>query len=338
MYKKIFSIVFLFVFSFSFISSPSLVLADDNEEVLEDSAELVLAVDSEEEEELSLDDFTEEELLEAEPSDIPEAEEDPVLTKRLFGRMLLDVEGNGEVYYLDPVTGGKEYLADGSSAHFLLERRALGINEEDFARLTLGTDRDEESVCDESELGEALKGRIVIRVDENGEAYWILPTNCRAYYVGTHDAAYELMKKFSLGLTKANLAKIANNKRQRAKRAYRHMVYAYAEDNDMTLAEARADLSDEVKAMRECMQTAREALEEKPGPKERRDQVMACLENSGLPRIDKERREEIKQSIHEARMSRIKNKGLGLGDIDLKNIFQRAKKAIRDRRAILNNQ
>lgn len=257
---------------------------------------------------IDVDDISETELTEAEPSDLPDVEEDEALAEDLAGQMLLDVEGNGEVYYVDPVDGGKEYLADGQSAHGLLERRALGINETDFATLAQGTEKNEASVCESNTLAQRLRGRIVLRVDKNGEAWWILPTNCRAYYVGTHEAAYELMKKFSLGITKQNLGKIRDTARQRLKRAVRFSVYAYAEENDVTLDEAREAVKEEAQGVRACVKEGRISVDADTTRADVKARIRSCYAESELPEINRERLQEIKSDIQEARRERIEER------------------------------
>ncbi|MBL7057931.1 hypothetical protein ISS03_01205 [Patescibacteria group bacterium] len=310
-----FSVLLMIMFVFSFSLTINTVKAEESteaptpqlistntetEDELSNVIEIVSKTESEDEEIVNVSDFSDEELTEAEPSDIPEAKEDPALTERLFGKMLLDVEGNGEVYYLDPVTGGKEYLADGSAAQKLLERRALGINEQNFANLIIGTEKEEESVCKTSKLSNRLKGRIVLRVEKNGEAYWINPNNCKAYYAGTHEASYELMKKMSLGVKKNDLAKIKDNKRQQIKTAYRYTLYAHAEDKDLSLEEAKKNLNDQVKEMTRCLKGKKE-LNKNTDKKEEREYAKTCVMSADIPRINKERREQIKETIAETR-------------------------------------
>lgn len=317
---------FILMTALSLALSPlagTVVLAQEAGEGLEAAAELVYELESDEEEDVEFDDFSGEELVEAEPSELPGDTEDPSLTRRMFGRMLLDVEGNGEVYYVDPVTGGKEYLADGISAHRLLERRALGISEENFARLTVGTEKDEASVCEDSDLGNKLKGRMVLRVEESGEAYWIYPENCRAYYAGTHDSAYELMKSFSLGIKKRLLAKIADNKRQRAKRRARFIVYAYAEDNELSLAEARDALKEEFQNAKTCLADSGISIKNGNSKQEVIDSARECAREAGLPEVSNERKAELKEAMKEARQESLKENYPGLSAIRVKNILSR---------------
>jgi len=298
-------------------------VATQAEEAIQTGDEaLELAISEEDSENIS-----DEELTEAEPSALPEVVEDEVLTKKYEGRMLLDVEGSGEVYYIDPTTGGKEYLADGSSAHRLLERRALGISEANFLKLTLGQTKDEASVCETSDLGKRLKGKIVLRTEAKGEAYWIYPVNCRAYYAGTHEVAYELMKKFSLGMKKETLAKIKNNARQDFKKAFRYTVYAYAQDNNVSLEQAK----EAVKTKRETMKTCMKEAEVKKTKEEKIAQSKICAEKSGLPVVDEEKREEIRETIKEVRIERLEKKINRLENFDIKKIIDKAKEIIKNR-------
>ena len=279
---------------------------------------------------INIDDFSEDELTEAEPDEIPESTDDS-LTDSLTGQMLLDVEGNGEVYYnvlpedSEDGQGGKEYLADGKAAYSLLQRRALGINEENFAKLTIGEERNDENVCRFSSLGRRLKGRIVIRVQKHGEAYYIYPKNCRAYYTGTFDAAYQLMRKLSLGITKANLAHVRDNARQKAKRAFRHLVYAKAEELDISLEEAKTQIKDEVKSLHSCLKDARADKTSDVSLAQHKDAVRACVQNSDLPRINKARAKAIRNTIHELRQE-FKGKRDRL-KTRLKALHQRAQEA-----------
>ncbi len=56
-----------------------------------------------------------------------------------------------------------------------------------------------------------LKGRIVLQVQANGEAWYISPANNRRYYMGRPEDAFALMKRLSVGASDANLAKIKPN-------------------------------------------------------------------------------------------------------------------------------
>lgn len=57
-------------------------------------------------------------------------------------------------------------------------------------------------------LYNSLKGKIMLKVEANGEAFYIHPTSKRMYYLGRPDDAFAVMREQGVGITNANLAKI----------------------------------------------------------------------------------------------------------------------------------
>ncbi|MDF1497063.1 MAG: thioredoxin domain-containing protein [Patescibacteria group bacterium] len=57
-------------------------------------------------------------------------------------------------------------------------------------------------------LSERLKGRILLQVEDHGEAWYIRKEDGMRYYMPDGDAAYEMMRYFSLGISNADLDKI----------------------------------------------------------------------------------------------------------------------------------
>lgn len=53
-----------------------------------------------------------------------------------------------------------------------------------------------------------LSGKILLQVEENGEAWYVNPLNNLRYYLGRPDDAFNLMRRFGLGITTENLNKI----------------------------------------------------------------------------------------------------------------------------------
>jgi hypothetical protein len=58
------------------------------------------------------------------------------------------------------------------------------------------------------DLGEKLSGRILLQVENNGEAWYINPENNKKYYMGRPDNAFVLMYELGIGITNENLEKI----------------------------------------------------------------------------------------------------------------------------------
>jgi hypothetical protein len=53
-----------------------------------------------------------------------------------------------------------------------------------------------------------LSGKILLQVEENGEAWYVFPLNNERYYLGRPDDAFKLMKNFGLGVSNKDLEKI----------------------------------------------------------------------------------------------------------------------------------
>ena len=63
-------------------------------------------------------------------------------------------------------------------------------------------------IARDSALYERLKGSIVLRVDDHGEAWYLNPLDDRKYYLGRPDDAFNIMKGLAIGITNKDLAKI----------------------------------------------------------------------------------------------------------------------------------
>ncbi|HRH22338.1 MAG TPA: hypothetical protein PLJ58_03990, partial [bacterium] len=59
---------------------------------------------------------------------------------RLAGRILLQVEGRGEAWYIDPVTGLRYYLAGAAEAYALMRTKAIGMTNADLAKIPVSVD------------------------------------------------------------------------------------------------------------------------------------------------------------------------------------------------------
>lgn len=258
-------------------------------------------------EDVDVEAFSEGEIIEeSEPTELPEALVDRGLTERLRGRLLLEVEGKGEVYYVDPETGEKEYLADGEAAHALLRRRALGITTANLETIPIGEEASDASVCDVSTLAKRLRGRILLEVESHGEAWYVYPENCRRYYVGTFDRAYEVMKRLSLGIKTEHLAKIADTKRDHAKLRLRILTHVYVMRHGLTLEEARVALVEQIQAVRTCVQSALasandELVQDRLRAALKIGIIRRCLEATDVPIATTEERIEARAELHRQR-------------------------------------
>ena len=62
------------------------------------------------------------------------------LTRRLQGRILLQVEENGEAWYVNEVTQERYFLLDGDSAFNILRAFGLGISNSDLVQIPVGVE------------------------------------------------------------------------------------------------------------------------------------------------------------------------------------------------------
>lgn len=117
------------------------------------------------------------------------------LQERVTGYILLQVESHGEAWYVDPVTLKRYYLKDGPTAYEMMRTFGLGISEVDYQKLISG----------DRSLLQRLRGRIVLRVQQHGEAYYLHPGG-EILYLADGPVAYQIMRQQSLGITNHDLA------------------------------------------------------------------------------------------------------------------------------------
>ena len=60
-----------------------------------------------------------------------------------------------------------------------------------------------------STLANRLSGRILLSVEENGEAWYLSPVDSRRYYLGRPEDAFSIMRELGLGITELDFQKIA---------------------------------------------------------------------------------------------------------------------------------
>jgi hypothetical protein len=117
------------------------------------------------------------------------------LADRLKGRILLQVEDKGEAWYVSPVDLERYYLGRPADAFNLMRQLGLGVSEADFGNWNTAAPA-------------RLAGRIVLRVQSRGEAYYIDPAGYKPRYLGRPADAFDLMRQLGLGIANTNLNSI----------------------------------------------------------------------------------------------------------------------------------
>lgn len=132
------------------------------------------------------------------------------LASRLEGKILLQVEQHGEAWYVRD--GVRYYMADGDVAYWLMRFYSLGISNSDLSLIPIVPDiesmRTATSVCGSNALASRVKGRILLQVEEHGEAWYVHPDTCRRIYMEDGGAAYSIMRYLSLGISDTDLSQI----------------------------------------------------------------------------------------------------------------------------------
>ncbi len=126
------------------------------------------------------------------------------LAERVSGYVLLDVENNGEAWYVSPPTLERYYLGRPADAFSIMRALGLGITDEDLANIPTESD----TFTGDLALRERLSGRILLQVEEHGEAWYVYPGSLKRYYLGRPDDAFALMQELGLGITQTDLAQI----------------------------------------------------------------------------------------------------------------------------------
>ncbi len=114
------------------------------------------------------------------------------LAAKLQGKILLQVEGNGEAWYLNPSDQEKYYLGRPTDAFNLMRELGLGVSEQNFASF-------------DEYAPSRLAGRILLRVEAHGEAYYVNPVDLKMHFLGRPADAFSVMRNLGLGISNNNL-------------------------------------------------------------------------------------------------------------------------------------
>lgn len=121
---------------------------------------------------------------------------DNSLSAKVSGNILLQVEKNGEGWYVYPDNKKKYYLGRPADAFSIMRNLGLGIKHSELAGYLKST------------FPTRLSGRILLNVEQNGEAYYVNPNNLKGYYLNRPADAFKIMRELGLGITNTDIRKI----------------------------------------------------------------------------------------------------------------------------------
>lgn len=131
------------------------------------------------------------------------------LAKKLAGRILLQTDARGEAWYVRPKTLTRYYLGDTASCVDVMRSTSLGITNADLKKIPSAAEN-----RGDTKLVRRLSGWILLAVEQQGQAWYVNPLDNRRHYLADGAACMEILRKFGLGITTANLRKIPMNGEQ----------------------------------------------------------------------------------------------------------------------------
>ncbi|MCK5511134.1 hypothetical protein KAI65_06405 [Candidatus Parcubacteria bacterium] len=117
------------------------------------------------------------------------------LSSRLSGKILLQVENVGQAWYIDPETKERAFLGRPADAFRIMRELGLGISEKNYNSFN-------------GYAPSKLSGKILLRVEANGEAYYVFPDDLKIHYLGRPTDAFNIMREKGLGIKNEDLNKV----------------------------------------------------------------------------------------------------------------------------------
>lgn len=121
----------------------------------------------------------------------------PVAAATLSGRILLQVQDKGQAWYVNPLDSRRYYLGRPDDAFQIMRAFGLGVSNNDLNSFV------------SAKAPSRLAGRILLKVQDKGQAYYVEPLSLRLYYLGRPLDAFNVIRSLGLGITNTDLAKIA---------------------------------------------------------------------------------------------------------------------------------
>jgi len=121
-------------------------------------------------------------------------------TSPVAGKILLAVESHGEAWYVNPADEKRYYLGRPDDAFAIMRQLAIGVSNNDFNLL-------EQGKLPPAKVNKLL-GRIIIKPEDKGKAYYFEPQKKKLYYLGRPADAFEVMKQTAVGVTNNYLSRL----------------------------------------------------------------------------------------------------------------------------------
>lgn len=131
------------------------------------------------------------------------------LASKLSGRVLLQVEKNGETWYVNPKDQKRYCLACAGVPQQSPLSFGVGISNKDLAKIPVAMVNSKE-VPDtlgmahpkyDMKFAKAQKGKIFLQVQSHGEGWYVNPVDMKRYSLGFTASAFSVMNSLGLGIS-----------------------------------------------------------------------------------------------------------------------------------------
>lgn len=152
------------------------------------------------------------------------------LYNSLKGKIILRVEDDGQAYYVHPGKRELYSLSRPAIAFAVLRKQGIGISNDNLKKIPVADNYcpTYDANCDSSthydyNFAKKQAGNIFLQVENNGEAWYVNPTDNKRYFLGRPIDAFNIMKKLGLGVADNDYYKLISGELQ----TFRNMNHGY---------------------------------------------------------------------------------------------------------------
>lgn len=122
------------------------------------------------------------------------------LYQRLRGYIILRVQSKGEAYYIHPHKMEMYYLGRPSDMFRIMKEQGVGITNKDLSKIRDGGIANNTASYDLS-FSKKQAGRILLQVQNKGEAWYVSPKDFKRYYLGRPQEAFDIVRHHAIGIS-----------------------------------------------------------------------------------------------------------------------------------------
>lgn len=123
------------------------------------------------------------------------------------GKVLLDVDRHGEAWYINPTDLRRYYLGRAKGAWEIMRGLGVGITTDNLNKIPQAGD----TWSADGAVYADVVGKIVLAVEQHGEAWYVNPGDGKRYYLGRPNDAWQVMTQHSVGIHHSDLQQLLPN-------------------------------------------------------------------------------------------------------------------------------